>query len=133
MDPAERLARFERALEALIESAYEAPILVEGTRDAEALRELGVTGEIIVYNRGQSMAVLADRLRRLKRLIVMFDWDRKGGQLTHLLKDHLSGGRSLDLELRKEFASVSLVRCVEDLTHARRTLRKRAEEAVEDA
>jgi 5S rRNA maturation endonuclease (ribonuclease M5) len=126
MDPQERLDRLERALALLAELSHAAPVLVEGAHDLEALRELGVDGEILVYNRGGRMTDLADRLRARPLVIVLFDWDRKGGHLTRLLKEQLGGVR-LDLDVRKELATVSLVRCVEDLPHAKAALERRLE------
>lgn len=126
MDAEERLERFEAVLDYLAEASATTPILVEGARDEAALRELGIPGEILVYNRIGSMIATADFLRGKRRVIVMFDWDRKGGQLAQLLRGQLAGLVELDLEPRKEFARVSLVKCVEDLTHARRTLENRA-------
>jgi len=131
MDPAERLARLDRALELLTELSHAAPVIVEGHRDLEALRELGVDGEILVYNRGGSVIALADELRTRPFVVCLFDWDRKGGHLTRLLKQQL-GGIRLDLEVRREFATVSLVRCVEDLPHARAALERRIERRIPD-
>lgn len=128
MDPEERLRRFEDVRARLIEDGGDVAVVVEGTRDAAALRELGVTGEVLVYNRGETMNAFADRLRTRGRLIVFFDWDRKGGQLARLLLQQLGGAVRLDLDLRKEFARVSLVKCVEDLPAAWRTLSRRASE-----
>jgi 5S rRNA maturation endonuclease (ribonuclease M5) len=126
MDPEDRLRRLETALVELAEAARAAPVVVEGLSDAAALRSLGVEGEILVYNTGRSMPAFADAMRERPRLIVLFDWDRKGGHLTRLLREQL-GQHKLDLRFRKEFAQVSLVKCVEDLPAARRDLRGRVE------
>lgn len=131
MDPQRRLERFERALEELVALNETTAVVVEGSRDAAALRELGVVGDILVYNEGHSMIEFCDRVRDRMTLICLFDWDRKGGQLTRLLQAQLGGIVKVDLERRKEFAYVSLVKCVEDLPHALRTLTKRAEEHAE--
>ena len=125
MDPAQRLERLDQALERLEDAGPEALILVEGIRDAEALSELGVHTPVRVYNQGRPMLEVAESLRGEKRVIVLFDWDRKGGQLTRLLKEQLGATHRLDFEIRRELAIVSLVKCVEDLPHARRTLLKR--------
>lgn len=132
MEPAERLERLDRALDEIAVAAREAPLVVEGKRDEAALRELGVEGEIIVYNQGGSMVDFAERLRDRKRIIVLFDWDRKGGHLTQRLRELLSGTMKLDTDIRRELATVSLVRCVEDLPAARRALQKRSEPRRED-
>lgn len=126
MDPEQRLERLQEALDQLIETNETSPVVVEGPRDEQALRELGLQGDILVYNQGRNMTDFADRLRGPRDVVVLFDWDRKGGQLARLLQQKLSGVVRMDLELRKEFARVSLVKCVEDLPSALRTLDRRA-------
>ncbi len=125
MEPEDRLRRLNQALAELAEASHDVPILVEGIRDEAALRALGVRGEVIVYNRGGSMLDMADRLRGRPRLILLFDWDKKGGQLVRLLRQQIEGQVQIDLETRRELAKVSLVRCVEDLPAARDHLVKR--------
>lgn len=128
MDPRLRLERFERALDDLVEANEAAPIIVEGIRDEAALRKLGATGEILVHNRGLGVLSLADKLRGQPRIIILYDWDRKGGQLAQLLRQQLGGVVRLDEEIRRELAHVSLVKCVEDLPAALANLRRRAHE-----
>ena len=125
MEPAERLERLDRAIEELAVASAFAPIVVEGQRDEAALRALGIEGEIFVYNRGGTMADVAELLRPRTLIVVLFDWDRKGGALTQRLKELLGGTTKLNLDLRRELATVSLVRCVEDLPAARRALQRR--------
>lgn len=133
MDAEERLARLDAALESLREANRRAPAIVEGMRDAAALRELGFDGEIIVYNQEPGGVLdLADRLRTRPLVIVLFDWDRKGGQLTKTLRQNLAGSVKVEWEGRKELAIVSTVRCVEDLPHARRHLEKLVERRAHD-
>lgn len=127
MNAEERHERLQRCLEDLREANHDAPILVEGTRDVRALRELGLAGEIRVYNAGEPLHAVADRLVRAhRRLIVLFDWDRTGGHLVRRLQEHLAAQADLDLEFRKEFALVSQVKCVEDLPAAVRLWSRRA-------
>jgi 5S rRNA maturation endonuclease (ribonuclease M5) len=127
VDTKERHERMSVCLEALkLENSHTA-VLVEGSRDEKALRKLGLEGEIIVYNAGQTLGATADTLaRRHKRLIVLFDWDRTGGHLVKRLTEHLATQVDLDLTYRKEFAIVSQVRCVEDLPAAVRLIEDRA-------
>lgn len=128
MDPEERLEKFRAIVAELSEANEASPVIVEGIRDERALRELGLSGRIVIYNRGVGMANVADHLRGERALIVLFDWDRKGGQLSHLLQRHGSGGPNLDLRFRRELARLSPVKCVEDLPAALRTLTRRATE-----
>jgi len=125
VDAEERLARLDAALERLREANQHAPMIVEGMRDAAALRELGFDGEIIIYNQEPGgLLDLADRLRTRVLVILLFDWDRKGGQLTKTMRENLAGSVKVEWEGRKELAIVSTVRCVEDLPSARRHLAK---------
>lgn len=126
MDSDERLERFQELLQELVEANEDAAVLVEGRRDQAALKELGLAGEILVYNQGETMADFAEGLRPRKQIIVLFDWDRKGGQLARLFQQKIAGGVRLDLEFRRRLARLSLVRCVEDLPSALRTIAKRA-------
>lgn len=127
MDPRERHERLSVCLEALRLENDHTPVLVEGVRDEEALRRLGLEGKILVYNAGQTLAATADALARShKRVIVLFDWDRTGGHLVKRLTEHLHAQLDLDLSYRKEFAIVSQVKCVEDLPAAVRLVEGRA-------
>jgi 5S rRNA maturation endonuclease (ribonuclease M5) len=79
--------RFEKGLRLLIElSANDVPIIVEGNKDVSALRRLGLTGPIHALA-GHSVVSLADELADSHCLLILFDFDRRGGQLTrHLIK-----------------------------------------------
>ena len=133
MDAKERLERFTVCLEALKLENHHTPVLVEGQRDEKALRELGLEGEIIIYNAGRTLGATADELaRRHKRIIVLLDWDRTGGHLVKRFLEHVHAQLELDLTYRREFAIVSQVRCVEDLPAAARLIETRAGAAAED-
>ena len=127
MDAKERHERFSVCIEALKLENEHTPVLVEGVRDEQALRRLGLEGEVIVYNAGRPLGELADHLARMhKRLIVLLDWDRTGGHLTRRLTEHLHAQLELDLSYRKEFAIVSQVKSVEDLPAAMSLIEDRA-------
>ena len=127
MEADERYERMWACLEALRLDNDTAPVLVEGVRDERALRSLGLRGAIQIYNVGRSLPATAEHLvRNHKRVIVLFDWDRTGGNLTRRLQEQLHAQVDLDLSYRKELATVSQVRCVEDLPAALRNWRQRA-------
>lgn len=114
-------------LEALKLENFHTAVLVEGVRDEQALRRLGLEGEIIIYNAGRPLGEIADTLARAhKRLIVLLDWDRTGGHLVKRFTEHLHAQLELDLSYRKEFAIVSQVKSVEDLPAAARLIEDRA-------
>ncbi len=101
--------RYERVLEAvedLREESRTAPVVVEGKRDREALERLGVRGRIIALNSGTSIFGLCEALaREHEEVIVLTDWDRRGGQLARLLREGLvANGVRCDVDLRAQLA-----------------------------
>lgn len=101
--------RYERVLETiedLREGSRAAPVVVEGKRDREALEQLGVPGEVITLNSGSSIFGLCETLaREHAEVIVLTDWDRRGGQLCRLLREGLAAnGVRYDVDLRAQLA-----------------------------
>ncbi len=122
MPPAEPFRRFLRTLSDLREAAEEqAIILVEGDRDRSALRRLGVdTRSIHLVHQGLSLPEVVEKVIRLtpSRVILLTDWDGKGGRLAERLAALFQDGRlETDVSFRRRLALSVLgeVRCVEDL------------------
>jgi len=89
LDRAERLREVFEILHDINESA---PVVVEGKKDALALRELGLSGEIIKLHGGKNLYDFCeDLISRFDRVILLMDWDRKGEELTKALSIHLIG------------------------------------------
>jgi 5S rRNA maturation endonuclease (ribonuclease M5) len=83
--------RFEKGIDLLLNLSEEGvPIIVEGIKDITALRGLGLTGPIYMLA-GHNIVSLADELAELPRLLILFDFDRRGGQLTRRLTEQLEG------------------------------------------
>jgi len=83
--------RFEKGIRLLLELSEEGvPIVVEGIKDITALRGLGLTGPIHALA-GHNIVSLADELAESQRLLILFDFDRRGGQLTRHLINQLEG------------------------------------------
>lgn len=82
------------------------PILVEGKRDEEALRDMGFKGTIELLNRGwdqsRLIAYLYDTYGSINPIdsgppvIVLMDWDRTGGRLQSIIRKRLE---SLDVKI----------------------------------
>ena len=64
------------------------PIVVEGSKDVDALRRLGITKNVHHLNQGESVFNFCERLsRRSRKVVILTDWDRKGGMLARMLKE----------------------------------------------
>jgi 5S rRNA maturation endonuclease (ribonuclease M5) len=81
-------------------------ILVEGERDRQSLRRLGILGPIVLVHQGRSLARTAHELATSgKRVIILTDWDVEGGHLAQRLRLLLEAGSlSVDLEQRRRMA-----------------------------
>ena len=74
------------------ESAKDIPIIVEGKKDVEALRVLGIEGKIIqAKTGGKSMLDVISEVEECgaKEVILLLDFDRRGREWTKSLKQHL--------------------------------------------
>jgi 5S rRNA maturation endonuclease (ribonuclease M5) len=88
----ERAERLKRVIEALYEINTIIPVIVEGKKDAAALRRLGLVGEIITLHNGKSLYdFCTDITERFQRVIIMLDWDEKGESLNKAISQHLRG------------------------------------------
>ena len=107
--PADRVVRFEKASRAIAEALVRnrtvdqggsgIPVVVEGNRDEETLRELGFTGPIEKVNRGwdrpRMVAYLHSKYCTVRTsdggppVILLMDWDRTGGRIQTALRDRL--------------------------------------------
>ncbi|HRR66643.1 MAG TPA: toprim domain-containing protein [Methanomassiliicoccales archaeon] len=88
--PRERLEEIQAVLEEMISRDPRTVILVEGMRDRGALTILGVGGEMVQVQSSDGVFGIAERLAKEgKSAVIMTDWDRKGGQLSRLLRSAL--------------------------------------------
>jgi 5S rRNA maturation endonuclease (ribonuclease M5) len=130
MDLLRCLEEVEQALEDLIQENNSAPVIVEGMKDQRALRKLGLTGTIITINKGMSLSDFSDWLsNRYKKVIILSDWDRRGGSLCRRLKELLHGRIKIDVELRQRLSTFSMIKKVEGLPSWLETVTQRLEEA----
>jgi 5S rRNA maturation endonuclease (ribonuclease M5) len=93
----EKEEKILQVLECLAEeSANGIPIIVEGKRDVDALRNLAVEGKIITAKTGgKSLLELVSELEKTsaKEVILLFDFDRRGKEWTKRLKQQLERTR----------------------------------------
>lgn len=85
------------------------PIVVEGQRDVASLRDLGCRGTIHMLHNGLSLMGLAEKLAaESPHVILLTDWDRKGGILFEQFTQMLAAnGVRLHGQFRDRIASSS--------------------------
>ncbi len=87
----ERLEKLEELiLELQVMSDTGTIIVVEGRRDVESLRSLGIKGDIKLSSQ-QPLLEFTEVLSRCgKDIVILTDWDRKGGMVAHKIIDYLN-------------------------------------------
>ncbi len=126
MDYEKSLEDLEEALFGLREENKTVPIIVEGDKDIKALRKLDITGEILRFNVGLSIPDFCDMIsQKYKNIILLTDWDRKGGYLCSTIKKNLESRVGCNTRYREIFAKRSMIRTLEGLPSWLETLRKK--------
>lgn len=77
-----------------VENMEGKPIIVEGKKDAEALKKLGVGGRIIfAKSGGKNVLGVISEIEKMStgEVILMLDFDRRGKQLTEYLRRYMEG------------------------------------------
>jgi 2,5-diamino-6-(ribosylamino)-4(3H)-pyrimidinone 5'-phosphate reductase len=129
----DRLERIRQVLNELcVESARGTPIVVEGKKDLETLRGLGVAGPILTAKTGGKSFVQA--LHEIQQtgggqVVLLLDFDRRGKQGTSRLLKGLEGtGVKPDLTFWRALRILAgrEIQCVESLTAYLATLEKKA-------
>ncbi len=89
--------RLTKLLEKLSTEAKKGvPIVVEGQKDIASLKELGVNGDFISSKtQGKSFLDMLTEIERrnVAEVILLLDFDRRGVEWTHRLKQHLEKTR----------------------------------------
>jgi 5S rRNA maturation endonuclease (ribonuclease M5) len=85
------------------------PILIEGRKDEEALKELGVEGEFIkVSGSPQNLFEIAEIAAKSSKVIILTDFDKKGNQLANRLsRDIQSLGSNPDMQIRRRIMGMT--------------------------
>lgn len=126
MDYKKTLEDLEKALLDLRDENKKIPIIVEGEKDIEALRKLDIDGTIISVNIGISLIDFCDRIAgEYKDIIILTDWDRRGGYLCHTIKRNLEGRVNCNTRYRELFAKNAMIRTVEGLPSWIKTMKKK--------
>ncbi|MGA2768925.1 MAG: toprim domain-containing protein [Candidatus Bathyarchaeia archaeon] len=108
----ERQEKIQQILECLAEeSARGTPIIVEGKKDVETLRTLGVQGQIVTAKTGgKSRLDLISEIETTgnREVILLLDFDRRGKEWTAILRENLEKARiKTNITFRKELQTLS--------------------------
>jgi 5S rRNA maturation endonuclease (ribonuclease M5) len=88
----ERAARLRDVLASLCEVNQRFPLIVEGKKDANALRRLGLEGQIIILHSGKNLYDFCeDIIERFPKIVILLDWDTKGEYLYKSIGKNLRG------------------------------------------
>lgn len=88
----ERAERLKEVFQNLYEINKRLPVIVEGRRDALALRRIGLVGEIITLHGGKGIYEFCEDIaERFHKVILLMDWDEKGESLHKTVSSHLRG------------------------------------------
>lgn len=99
LSPKERLEEIAKVVEELRRLSESMPVVVEGMRDAKALALLGISRNVVTLSKGVSLFVFCEQLaRRWDEVVVLTDWDRKGGHLARRLKEGLEANQTKVVE-----------------------------------
>jgi 2,5-diamino-6-(ribosylamino)-4(3H)-pyrimidinone 5'-phosphate reductase len=130
----EKEEKIQQLLERLIEeSARGTTIVVEGRKDIETLRALGVQGRIVsAKTGGKSRLDVISEVEKsgAREVILLLDFDRRGKEWSKILKQHLERARiRLNLNFWNELRGLvsKEVKDIEGLTSYIETLKKKAQ------
>jgi 5S rRNA maturation endonuclease (ribonuclease M5) len=101
-------------------------VIVEGVRDARALRNCGYSGELFMLCHNSNFAKLVSKATEYKKTILLLDNDSEGKNLSKRVQKTLSGRVRTDLFYQRKLlpASKGRIRHVEELsTYADRVAR----------
>jgi len=88
----ERAERLHEVIEALCEVNRRFPVVVEGKNDLQALRKLGLSGDIIALHCGKGLYDFSEELaEQYSKVVLLLDWDAKGDNLFTNLTSNLRG------------------------------------------
>jgi 5S rRNA maturation endonuclease (ribonuclease M5) len=92
-------------------------VVVEGVRDARALREAGYDGELFMLCHKNNVLTLEETAANFKKIILLLDNDREGKKLSERTRRILDGRVRIDTFYQRELlpASKGKIRHVEEL------------------
>jgi 5S rRNA maturation endonuclease (ribonuclease M5) len=132
-----RLKEKEEKIEQIIdklteESANGNPIVVEGKKDEQALRMLGVNGVILTVKTGGKsylQAVAEIEMLGVREVVLLLDFDRRGKEGTKRVKEALERAKiKVNLRFWRDLHALvgREIQCIESLTDYLNTLQEKA-------
>jgi len=93
-------------------------IVVEGKRDAQALKKLGFTGVVVEFHKFGGLTKFSDEISKYQNVIMLLDGDKKGRYLTAKIIEQLQRRTKIDLSFKKKLISITKgkIRFIEQLT-----------------
>ena len=128
----DKVEKIERIIDKLVEESSKGKVIVvEGKKDAETIREIGIDGPVVtVKTGGKSFLDVTSEIEQLTttEVILLLDFDRRGREGTKLLqqnleRDHIKVNSSLWLELKA--LSGHEMQCIESLFSYLQNLRQK--------
>lgn len=90
-----------------LNSMKESVVVVEGKRDSVALKKLGYSGKVLEFHRFGGMVNFTDSVSKYKRLIILFDRDKKGRRLTGKTIQLLQRRTKVDLSFKRKLRIIT--------------------------
>ncbi|HJJ22982.1 MAG TPA: toprim domain-containing protein [Nitrosopumilus sp.] len=90
-----------------LNSIQEGIVVVEGQRDTIALRKLGFSGKVLEFHKFGGMVNFADSVAKYKKLIILFDRDKKGRHLTGKAIQLLQRRTKIDLSFKRKLRIIT--------------------------
>mgnify|MGYP003333770983 FL=1 len=103
---------------ASLNSITDGVIIVEGKKDSQALKSLGLEQKILEYHKFGGLVKFADSVSSNKNLILLFDFDKKGRYMTRKVIELLQNRTKIDLFYKKRLTQITggKIRAIEELS-----------------
>jgi len=88
-------------------NSIEEIVVVEGKRDSIALRKVGYTGKILEFHKFGGMVNFTDSVAKYESLILLFDRDRQGRQLTEKTIQLLQRRTKIDITYKRKLMVIT--------------------------
>ena len=90
-----------------LNSMEDSVVVVEGKRDSIALKKLGYLGKILEFHRFGGIVNFTDSVVKYKNLIILFDRDKKGRELTGKTIQLLQRRTKVDLSFKRKLREIT--------------------------